>query len=196
MRAALVGVDGGLLLPSSLELIRRQLCRHFEGESGGKREVCYFNSNLIVHVGLPRSIPPARRSEASVVDVQAWPPKDSDSRRRKAGEVAGFAAEVLFPPRSSRNSHFSPLSGFHQANLPAGSGSVSSVTFSVFEKISGISSTPTLKDFACTKAELLNAGSSAIEMSSAETLHAAENIEQRQQIPSIRVATLSSQPRR
>ena len=45
-----------------------------------------------------------------------------------------------------------------------------SVTCKVLEKISGITSTPTFKDLARIKGSLLNAGSSAIERSSAETL--------------------------
>src|SRR5450755_2492531 len=82
-------------------------------------------------------------------------------------EAAGLAAEVLFPPRLEKF-HFSPFSDF--TRLISGCFKVSSVTFRVFEKISGISSTPTLSDLACTKADLLNTGSSAIEMSSADTL--------------------------
>src|SRR5258708_37299187 len=44
-----------------------------------------------------------------------------------------------------------------------------SVTLSCLEKISGISSTPTLSDFAVRKGEGLNLGSSPIERSSAES---------------------------
>jgi hypothetical protein len=44
-----------------------------------------------------------------------------------------------------------------------------SVTFSCFEKISGISSTPIFSDFAVTKGDLLKAGSSAIATLSAST---------------------------
>src|ERR1700722_14950489 len=84
--------------------------------------------------------------------------------------AAGWA-ELLLP--RLEKFHFSPFC--ERTRLICGWLSVSLVTLSALEKISGISSTPTLSDFACTKALWLNAGSSAIEISSAFT--APENSE-------------------
>src|SRR6266567_641545 len=92
-------------------------------------------------------------------DKFGFPPEEAGA--------AGFAADVLFPPRLEKF-HFSPFSDF--TRLISGCFNVSSVTLSVLEKISGIISTPTFSDFASTKADLLNAGSSAMEMLSADTL--------------------------
>src|SRR5271169_676030 len=80
--------------------------------------------------------------------------------------AAGFGADVFLPPRLEKF-HRSPFSDL--TRLISGCRSVTSVTFSVLEKISGIISTPTLRDFACTNADLLNSGSSAMEMLSADT---------------------------
>src|SRR6266496_169933 len=55
-------------------------------------------------------------------------------------------------------------------NRICGWSSTRSLTLSFLEKISGTSSTPICRLLACTKGSLLNAGSSAIERSSAETL--------------------------
>src|SRR5580765_1993629 len=80
---------------------------------------------------------------------------------------AVFGADVFLPPRLEKF-HFSPFSDL--TRLISGCCKVSSVTFKVLEKISGIISTPTLSDLACTNGDLLKAGSSAMEMLSAETL--------------------------
>ncbi len=63
--------------------------------------------------------------------------------------------------------HF-PFAAF--SSVICGSSSVMPVTCSVLEKTSGITSTPALSDFAVTKGSLLNAGSSAMEMLSADTV--------------------------
>ena len=63
--------------------------------------------------------------------------------------------------------HFSPFC--ERTRLICGPSRVRSVTCSALEKISGINSTPTFKDFACTKGDWLKAGSSAMEMLSAVT---------------------------
>ena len=84
-----------------------------------------------------------------------------------AAELAGGAADALLPPRLEKF-HFSPSADF--TRLISGWFRVRWVTCSVFVKISGISSTPTLRDFAWTNGDLLKAGSSAMEMSSAATL--------------------------
>src|ERR1700722_5140810 len=80
-------------------------------------------------------------------------------------DCAGFAAAAgLLPPRLEKF-HFSPFSD--RTRSICGWFRVRSVTFKVFEKISGINSTPTFSDFAWTNGCLLNWGSSAIEMLSA-----------------------------
>ena len=81
--------------------------------------------------------------------------------------------------------HFSPFSDF--TRLISGWFNVNSVTLSVFEKISGIISTPTLSDFAWMNGDLLNCGSSAMEISSAETPPESSD--------SVRFPTLTSRPR-
>src|ERR1700733_4799917 len=68
-------------------------------------------------------------------------------------DCVGFGADVFFPPRLEKF-HFWPSSDF--IRLICGWSKVNSVTLSVFEKISGINSTPTLSDFACTKGDWLN----------------------------------------
>ena len=83
-----------------------------------------------------------------------------------AGCFASSGAE-FFAPRLEKF-HFAPSSDL--TSPISGWFNVNSVTFSVFEKISGIISTPTFSDFACTNGDWLNEGSSAIEMSSALTL--------------------------
>src|SRR5579862_4679494 len=75
-------------------------------------------------------------------------------------EVPGFV------PRLEKF-HFCPSSDF--TRLICGFSSVNSVTLMVREKMSGIISTPTFNDFACTNGALLNWGSSAMAMLSAET---------------------------
>src|SRR6266700_540525 len=92
-------------------------------------------------------------------DKFGFPPEEAGA--------AGFAADVLFPPRLEKF-HLSPFSDF--TRLISGCFKVISVTFRVLEKISGIISTPTLKDLACTNGDLLKVGSSAMEMLSAEKL--------------------------
>src|SRR5437879_3359245 len=86
-----------------------------------------------------------------------------------AGAVAGLARSAvleragapgvdpsLFP--MLEKFHFSPFSD--RTRLICGWSSTRSVTCRDFEKISGIISTPTFRDFACTNADLLNAVSS------------------------------------
>src|ERR1043166_2255153 len=92
-------------------------------------------------------------------------PTESLSRSEEEEDGSGFC-DLAFPPRLEKF-HFPPgvwikwISGWS---------STRSLTLSCLEKISGISSTPTFRLLARTKGSLLNAGSSAIERSSAETL--------------------------
>src|SRR6476469_1142898 len=94
--------------------------------------------------------------------------------------AAGFAAVLL--PRLEKF-HFPEAS---RSNAISGLSSVMSVTCSFLEKISGITSTPTLSDLARMNGSLLKAGSSAIERSSAETLP--------DRMERLRLPTLTSRP--
>ena len=97
-------------------------------------------------------------------------------------EEAGFAeAWDLFP--KLEKFHFPDASC---SRVISGRSSVRSVTCRVLEKTSGIISTPTFRSLARTKASLLNAGSSAIERFSAETLP--------DKIERLRFPTLTSRP--
>src|ERR1700690_3306059 len=94
---------------------------------------------------------------------------------------AGFADSDLLP--RLEKFHFPEAS---RSNAISGLSSVMSVTCKVLEKINGITSTPTFSDLARMKGSLLNAGSSAIERSSAETVP--ERMER------LRLPTLTSRP--
>src|SRR6185369_2484181 len=98
------------------------------------------------------------------------------------GALGGFGVAADLLPRLEKF-HFPAAS---RSRAISGLSSVISVTCSFFEKISGITSTPTFRDLARMKGSLLNAGSSAIERSSAETLP--ERIER------LRLPTLTSRP--
>src|SRR6266478_4617909 len=95
---------------------------------------------------------------------------------------AGFAAASDLLPRLEKF-HFPEAS---RSKAISGLSSVISVTCKALEKIRGITSTPTFSDLARMKGSLLNAGSSAIDKSSAETLP--ERMER------LRLPTLTSRP--
>src|SRR6267143_650062 len=84
-----------------------------------------------------------------------------------AAFCVGEAAWVDFLLPRLEKFHFSPFC--ERTRLICGPSRARSVTCSVLDKISGINSTPTFKDFACTKGDWLKAGSSAIEILSAVT---------------------------
>ena len=81
--------------------------------------------------------------------------------------MAGYSWPWRFDYPGWKSSTFAP--SCDRTRLISGWLSVRSVTFSVLEKISGINSTPTFSDLACTNGVWLKAGSSEIEMSSAFT---------------------------
>ncbi len=87
-----------------------------------------------------------------------------------AAEAPDFSGSgVFFSPAVPRLEKFhTPFGAF--SNVIWGSFSAIRVTFNCLEKISGISATPTLSDFAVMKGDLLKAESSAMLMSSITTL--------------------------
>src|SRR6266852_9902502 len=96
---------------------------------------------------------------------------------------AGFAAASDLLPRLEKF-HFPEAS---RSKAISGLSSVISVTCSVLEKISGITSTPTFSALARMKGSLLKPGSSEIDRSSAETLP--------DKMERLRLPTLTSRPR-
>ena len=97
-------------------------------------------------------------------------------------ELEGEDFSVAFPPRLEK--FHLPSAVFR--SVICGCSSVISVTRISLEVMSGMTSTPTLRDFAVTNGVLPNAGSSAMEMLSAETLPV--------RIDRLRFPTLTSLP--
>src|SRR6185295_6175604 len=91
------------------------------------------------------------------------------TERSGGADWLDVVADALFSDVLPKLEKFQvPLAPF--SSVIWGSSRVISVTFNCFEKMSGISSTPTLRDFAVMNHDLLKVGSSAIAMFSPPTL--------------------------